>query len=85
MSIRYMRMKPRVSERPIQAWGVRGLVGGEEVGEDGEDFDGVEGESLSRACTTPGSEGVRGGSLVLFSDGRSSEITGPGRLKGSPA
>ena len=72
MSIRYMRMKPRIRERPIQAWGVRGW-------DSGWDEDNVAGGE-SRMWISLGELGVWGGEavgLVLIS--RPAGMTGPGR------
>ena len=70
MSIRYIKMKPRIRERPTQAWGVR--WGGEEEG-------GVGGESSSRMPIEPGVVGVLGGEASSVEvRSRVAGITGPG-------
>ena len=64
-------MKPRMRERPIQAWDVRV---GESVGA------GSAGSCFStlRAETSPGAVGVRGGSSLSKSTVTSAGMTGPG-------
>ena len=83
VSRRYMRMKPRMRERPIQAWGVRWLVcllstGGCNEGEG--EGDALEALVVSRMPILPGAVGVRGGSLESTFGKReeSSGRTGPG-------
>lgn len=76
VSIRYMRMKPRIRERPTQACGVRwvGWGGSEEGGEGG----GGAGLSL-RIPISPGVVGVLGGVVELLEvRSRSAGMTGPG-------
>lgn len=72
VSIRYMRMKPRIRESPTQVWGVRweGWVGEEEGG--------VGGWSL-RMPISLGVVGVLGGALLLVDvRSRPAGMTGPG-------
>lgn len=72
VSIRYIRMKPRIKEMPIQAWGVR-------CGFLGSSFDGEGFPGSSRAWTTPGEVGVLGGVDDLnVSAPAPAGITGPG-------
>lgn len=72
-SMRYMRMKPRIRERPIQAWGVRLWVSGK-----GDEVGRLE-ASVSSIEILPGSVGVLGGSEKVESAVADSGITGPGR------
>ena len=72
VSRRYMRMKPRIRERPIQAWGVRV--------EWGLDVWSVDWSSLSVWVieTSSSAVGVLGGSSLSESISTSSGTTGPG-------
>lgn len=82
VEIRYMRMKPRVRERPTQACGVRwGGCGGWVKG--GEGGGGVGGSE--RMPISPGVVGVLGGLVELVEvRSRAAGMTGPGSAsKGS--
>lgn len=68
MSIRYIRMKPRIRDTPIQACGLRPCVASSALGV----------EESVRMPTSPGSVGVLGGSAEKASAVRPSGRTGPG-------
>ena len=75
-------MKPRIRERPIQAWGVRDGTSEEECV--GAGFSTAFSSSVSRIEISPSAVGVLGGSSLPDSITASSGMTGPGIASKGP-
>ena len=85
VSRRYIRIKPRMSDRPIHAWGSCFECSSSSVNPEPGFVEDEEDSSSLIIPTTPGSVGVTGGLLAFDCSSilAPSGITGPGRaLKG---